>query len=75
LKLIDFGLARRLSGGFTHSGYCGTVDFYKVLLSAVSAVLSEQVGFMAPEVAYCQYGHSAQLASPATDYFSLGVRS
>ena len=28
---------------------------------------------MAPEVAYCQYTSSSQLACPPTDYFSLGV--
>jgi len=32
------------------------------------------VGFMAPEVANCQYGQNyEELASPATDMFSLGV--
>eukprot|EP00092_Neocalanus_flemingeri_P002697 GFUD01002887.1.p1 GENE.GFUD01002887.1~~GFUD01002887.1.p1 ORF type:complete len:339 (+),score=130.30 GFUD01002887.1:140-1156(+) len=32
------------------------------------------VGFMAPEVAHCQYGQNQEeLASPATDMFSLGV--
>jgi len=55
LKLIDFGLARRLTNGYTHSGFCGTV------------------GFMAPEVAHCQYRQVGHLASPATDFFSLGV--
>lgn len=56
LKLIDFGLAKRLnSEGFAHSGFCGTV------------------GFMAPEVAHCQYTTSSLLACPPTDYFSLGV--
>ena len=56
LKLIDFGLAKRLIEGRVRTGFAGTV------------------GFMAPEVAHCQYGHNHQeLASPATDMFSLGV--
>jgi len=57
LKLIDFGLARRLtSQGTVKVGFCGTV------------------GFMAPEVARCQYrAQPDDLASPASDMFSLGV--
>ena len=56
LKLIDFGLAKRLVAGQVRTGFAGTV------------------GFMAPEVAHCQYGHNCEeLASPATDMFSLGV--
>jgi len=56
LKLIDFGLAKRLVGGFARTGFAGTV------------------GFMAPEVAHCQYGKNCEeLATPATDMFSLGV--
>jgi len=55
LKLIDFGLAKRLCNGFVYPGFVGTV------------------GFMAPEVAYCQYSNSAEQASQATDFFSLGV--
>jgi len=55
LKLIDFGLAKRLSDGYVYPGFVGTV------------------GFMAPEVAYCQYSKTCEQASPATDFFSLGV--
>ena len=56
LKLIDFGLAKHLTGGRARVGFAGTV------------------GFMAPEVANCQYGQNyEELASPATDMFSLGV--
>ena len=56
LKLIDFGLAKRLIEGRVRIGFAGTV------------------GFMAPEVAHCQYGQNYEdLASPATDMFSLGV--
>ena len=56
LKLIDFGLAKHLTGGRVRVGFAGTV------------------GFMAPEVANCQYGQNyEELASPATDMFSLGV--
>jgi len=53
LKLIDFGLSKRLEFGRARTGFVGTV------------------GFMAPEVANAQY-HS-DYASPATDFFSLGV--
>lgn len=57
LKLIDFGLAKRLnSQGVVKVGFCGTV------------------GFMAPEIARCQYrARPDDLASPASDMFSLGV--
>ena len=56
LKIIDFGLAKRLTEGRVRIGFAGTV------------------GFMAPEVAHCQYGQNYEdLASPATDMFSLGV--
>jgi len=56
LKLIDFGLARRLTNGHVKVGFCGTV------------------GFMAPEIARCQYkADPMDMACPATDMFSLGV--
>jgi len=57
IKLIDFGLARRLDhNGNVRVGFCGTV------------------GFMAPEIARCQYNPNPNdLACPASDMFSLGV--
>lgn len=53
IKLIDFGLAKRLEFGQARTGFVGTV------------------GFMAPEVANAQY--KQDYASPASDFFSLGV--
>jgi len=49
IKLIDFGLAKKMKDGRTKVGFAGTI------------------GFMAPEVLNCT------TATPATDFFSVGV--
>ena len=69
LKLIDFGLARRLTSQ-------GTVKVGPIIYPESILIYPRQVGFcgtvgfMAPEVARCQYrAQPDDLASPASDMF------
>ena len=49
------------------------VSLHGALVELIYSFIAGTVGFMAPEVAYCQYSQTAEQASPATDFFSLGV--